>query len=140
MNNTENRDCFACGVDNQRGLHLVKERTVSGARCEFLAETDLCGYTGVLHGGIQAVILDEIMGEAVNSRLGTAVAVEMKIKYRNPGFTGRRMVCEAELTSLDGRKANTCASIRDTESGCVVSEATGFYLRVDMKRFKEEVC
>lgn len=56
------RSCFACGVENAIGLNLVF--TIVGPdsiECHFQAPEHFQGYPGVLHGGITATILDELV-------------------------------------------------------------------------------
>ena len=129
--------CFVCGAENPQGLHIKKLRTEHGCRCDFTVERGWCGYAGILHGGIHAAILDEIMGDAVNYRLKTAVTLDMTIRYISPGREGMALVCEGEIASVSGRRAKARGTIREAATGKLISEATGHYLRVDVENLKE---
>jgi len=77
--------CFGCSPDNEHGLQM-----------KFFVEGDelvsnweprgfMQGYHNVLHGGIQATLMDEIGSWFIQVRLGTAgVTSEMKVKYLKP--------------------------------------------------------
>ena len=59
--------CFVCGQDNPRGLKI----SCTYREAEMAAETELVlprefqGWAGVIHGGILATLLDEMMAHAV---------------------------------------------------------------------------
>lgn len=56
------RSCFACGVENPIGLNLTFHVTGPDTiECEFTAPPEYQGFPGVLHGGITATILDELV-------------------------------------------------------------------------------
>ncbi len=84
---TKNFNCFGCSPKNEIGLKL-----------EFFLENDCLlsfwepdrayeGYNSILHGGIQATIMDETAAWAVNVLLGTGgVTSNINIKYLKPVF------------------------------------------------------
>ena len=119
--------CFVCGAENPQGLHIKKLRTEHGCRCDFTVERGWCGYAGILHGGIHAAILDEIMGDAVNDRLKTAVTLDMTIRYISPGREGMALVCEGardDPRSRDG-KAHLGGDGALSKGGCGEPEGKG---------------
>lgn len=75
----EGYNCFGCSPHNPSGLHLRfkydEEQDEVWAVVSPPAEH--CGYPGILHGGIQATMLDEVGYWAVHQKLG------------NPAFTTR---------------------------------------------------
>lgn len=57
------RACFACGVENPVGLNLsFYVIGPDSIECCFIAPDHFQGFPGVLHGGITATILDEVVG------------------------------------------------------------------------------
>ena len=55
--------CFGCGEDNPEGLHLQFEEQPDGAGHAVVVLGDHhSGEPGIVHGGIQATMLDEVMG------------------------------------------------------------------------------
>ncbi len=56
--------CFGCGKANPIGLKLKFAWDGKTARAEFTPGENLQGWSGYLHGGITACVLDEAMGWA----------------------------------------------------------------------------
>lgn len=80
-------NCFGCSPDNHHGLKLdfwfdEENKTV---QTKWNPTEDLQGYTNVLHGGVQATILDEIASWAIYVILETGgVTSKMEINYLKP--------------------------------------------------------
>ena len=59
VNDEADNVCFGCSPHNARGLQLRFVRTGPGtAECRFRAEAHWAGAPGVVHGGVQAAMLD----------------------------------------------------------------------------------
>jgi uncharacterized protein (TIGR00369 family) len=76
-------NCFGCSHKNSLGLKLSFMETEEGLFCEWLPETQFQGWIGVLHGGIQATLLDEIASWVVFVKCGiSGVTSELKVRYK----------------------------------------------------------
>jgi uncharacterized protein (TIGR00369 family) len=88
-----------------------------------------CGVETVVHGGIQATILDEVMGVAAQLGLsaddGTApcVTAEMQLAYRRPVPIDTPVVARSRLVRVDGRDLYVEGAIV-ADSGEVRTSAT----------------
>lgn len=106
-------NCFACSPYNESGLQL--EFWEDGD--EIVSKWDPLrmyeGWIGVLHGGIQATLLDEIGGWVVMLKLGTTgVTSEMQVKYLKPvQISGGELTVRGKLESVDSRIATISASL-----------------------------
>ena len=58
----ETQTCFGCGPHNPHGLRLKFEREGDCVRTRFTLGAGYDGPPGILHGGLQAMIADEIAG------------------------------------------------------------------------------
>lgn len=77
--------CYVCGKHNPEGLKL--EFTLGGGEIatRFVAQKRHQGYKDVLHGGILAMVLDEVMVLLPYREFGTIVASgEMSFRLRAP--------------------------------------------------------
>jgi uncharacterized protein (TIGR00369 family) len=96
----ENR-CFGCSPHNPRGLRLEFEEVGDEAiEASYEIGDELCGVDGVAHGGIQATLLDEVMGMAVRAAAGAAAALvtaEFQLRYRKPVRTRTPLTLRANL-------------------------------------------
>ena len=100
--------CFGCSPYNEKGLQLRFRQNDDGTvECRYEAEEHLVGPPGAMHGGIQAVLLDEVMGTAarLNSTSDTswAVTAELQLKYRRPVPVGQALRVRARLVRTEGR-------------------------------------
>lgn len=68
---------------------------------------DLCGYPGIIHGGLLATLLDEGLARccfpALPNKIG--VTANLSIDYRKPSFAESYMVLKARTVKVEGRKA-----------------------------------
>ncbi len=77
--------CFGCDPNNGIGLQLRFHRSGDVVTTEWRPRGELEGYPGVVHGGIQATLADEIGGWYVYAVLGTAgVTKELSVTYETP--------------------------------------------------------
>jgi uncharacterized protein (TIGR00369 family) len=126
--------CFGCGKDNPIGLHLNTTYIEDKAHIEFEVKPDYCGYPGLLHGGLTALLLDEVMYYAIKKLDIVAVTVSLKIDYIRPGLVGHTLICEAQIVSQDGRRLDVTGEIKDAVSGKLIAKAKGKYLEVDLDK------
>jgi acyl-coenzyme A thioesterase PaaI-like protein len=80
------RFCFVCGVENPIGLHLNFYQTSPGeVAVDFTPPEEYQGYSGVLHGGIIASILDEVAGRTLMGSFPPRFlfTAKLEVKYRH---------------------------------------------------------
>lgn len=108
--------CFACGPENEIGLHLHFEPVREG---QVRARTTLAGrfqgWRDIAHGGIALALLDEAMAHAAGAAGYRGVTASMNARFRKPVPIGapleiegrvrwsRRNVLELEARVLDAR-------------------------------------
>ena len=78
--------CFACGVDNKRGLGLKFITEDNMVVCRFSLDEDFNGWPGVAHGGIVATVLDEAAYYAISldDNWGQGLTINMNLDYKLP--------------------------------------------------------
>jgi uncharacterized protein (TIGR00369 family) len=96
--NSLHRNCFACGANNGMGLGLKfykhEDGTVFG---NFFADPKYEGYSGIIHGGIIATLLDSAMTHCLLMKDMPALTGRLSIKYCNPIQTGATVRLEAKI-------------------------------------------
>ena len=81
----EGYNCFGCSPKNPIGLRMDFYEDGDEVICRWKPTKDYQGYNGVLHGGIQATLMDEIASWLVQIRLKTAgVTSKLETKYKKP--------------------------------------------------------
>jgi uncharacterized protein (TIGR00369 family) len=121
--------CFVCGVDNPIGLHLDIWMDGEQVWAEFTPGQQHQGWPGVLHGGIQATLLDEIMGRVAFLRHQWMVTVRIEITYRKPVPLGQPLKITARSEEWRERRMIAVGQIL-LPDGSVAVEARGVYLRL----------
>lgn len=76
--------CFGCDPHNGIGLRLTFHRSGDVVTTTWHPRGDLEGYPGVVHGGIQATLADEVGSWYIYAVIGTAgVTRDLRITYEN---------------------------------------------------------
>lgn len=78
-------NCFACSPANEYGLHMTFLEDGDEIVCHWEPRSFLQSYAGILHGGIQATLMDEIGSWLVQVKIGTAgLTSNMQTRFRKP--------------------------------------------------------
>jgi uncharacterized protein (TIGR00369 family) len=122
-------NCFVCGQENPAGLHLDFDQTESEAWTWFDSPARFEGYQGVVHGGIIATLLDEVMAKIILSKDLAAVTADLSIRYRKPLPIGQKVKASGSITLQKSRTIHTKAELSDAQ-GNIYAEATAVYIVV----------
>ncbi|KAK3990067.1 HotDog domain-containing protein [Cladorrhinum sp. PSN332] len=92
---------------------------------------DLCGYSGTMHGGLFAVLMDEVMGTAANfqSQHG-AYTVSFTTNYKRPVGVPQVVLVRGRVVKKDGRKIFVRGCIED-KNGNLMAEGEGLWIQMD---------
>lgn len=126
--------CFGCGGANASGMKLmfvqdnvnrkIVGRFVLGERYE--------GGGGFAHGGIIALLLDEVMGKVCRFRAVRAVTAELAVEYLKPVRVEQEIIVEGRESEQNGRNIFMTAEIRN-EAGEVLARGKGRFVVVGQK-------
>ncbi|MFP4637281.1 MAG: PaaI family thioesterase [Spirochaetaceae bacterium] len=98
----EGYDCFGCSPHNPLGLALEFYEEGDEVMATWQAGEHYQGYNRVLHGGIQATLLDEISSWVVFIKLRTAgVTQGMEVSYDRPSFVGKPVTLRGRLSHME---------------------------------------
>ncbi|HEX7860601.1 MAG TPA: PaaI family thioesterase [Verrucomicrobiae bacterium] len=125
------KSCFVCGSKNPIGLNLRFKTDGRFVESTFTLRPEHCGFVGVVHGGILATILDELMvwGCAVQAKQFSYCA-EMSVRYISPGRAGAPMTCRAEMTENKRGKLFVASGELKNVDGSVIATSTAKYIPV----------
>lgn len=135
--------CFGCSPHNERGLQLTfTQVSRSGVAGRYTAPAHTCGAPGVVHGGVQATLLDEAIGFAVHAHHESTgelekdeaawqkvVTVEFDLRYRRPVPTETEVGLRAEVVREHGRDYLAVAEIVGDDDE-VLTSATAKWRRI----------
>jgi uncharacterized protein (TIGR00369 family) len=98
----EGYNCFGCSPDNSSGLKLSFVEEGDEIVSVWTPNSTLQGYHNILHGGIQATLMDEIASWVVYVKLGiSGVTSTMNVRYLKPVYvTDSRLTLRASVKEL----------------------------------------
>lgn len=118
--------CYGCGPDNPSGLHLRFLATDNGVEVRYTADEHLCGAPGIIHGGVQATLLDETLCMTAYAKRGRPVVTgELSLRYRKPVATGVEILVRGWIVEDLGRSLRIEGAIEDATTGEVLTSASG---------------
>ena len=121
--------CFGCGDRNPIGIHIGGfERIEGGYAASFSPLPDHRGFDGVLHGGIVATALDEMLAWTATLEEDVFVFTgKLELRFRTPAPPDGSYRLHGFLDERRGRRLLLHGDCR-THSGEIVAEASGLYL------------
>jgi len=128
-------NCFGCSPDNSHGLKLdfYWDEDKETAVAFYKPETHLVGFPGILHGGIQATLLDEIAFWVMfghYKKMG--FTTQMQVQYKRPLSMNHKIELKGKLLEKNDRTVNIHCCLYD-EDGQLCTEGTVEYVIVNKK-------
>jgi acyl-coenzyme A thioesterase PaaI-like protein len=123
--------CFVCGEANPLGLKLRFESDGQIARTRFTPCPHHVGFKDVIHGGLLATVLDEIMVWACAVRTRRfAFCAEMSVRFLRSAKPQEELVVKGELVANRRGKIFEAKASVTNAAGDVLAEATGKYMPI----------
>jgi len=136
----EGYNCFGCCPKNLAGLRMEFKEDGEDIVSFWDPDKRFEGWKNVLHGGIQATLMDEIASWVVFVKLGTGgVTYKLSTKYRRPVRIDKGRLClRAALVEVRKSIAEITVRLYDgTDQLC--SEGTLEYFVLPEDKAKEEM-
>lgn len=135
-----NYNCFVCSPSHKNGFRLeffFDPETQTVVSPVLVAEKDFAGFPGVLHGGFQAMLLDEIMFWAVYHFYNKmTVSGSMEIKYQKPVLMEYPLLLRSRVIKNSGRIFKTEAFL-EREDKEVLTFASGVFIIPRKEEFEK---
>lgn len=123
--------CFACGMQNPTGLHLVFHDEDGVIVTEYTPGPEVAGFPGVVHGGILATLLDEVLNRTAVREQRWLMTGRLDIRYRQAAPVGRALRVTARTLSSRKRMVQAAGEIRlADEPETVIATAEGVFLPI----------
>ncbi len=121
--------CFVCGPNNPIGLKLDFSFDGKSITTEFIPRKEHQGYMNIVHGGIIATLLDEVMVKLAIEHGMPAVTAQMDTRLKKVLHVGEKIVVTAVVLEA-GKKLLRASAKAVTEDGTIIAEATGKLVRI----------
>ena len=119
---TGDAQCFGCGHENADGFQLdFRQVGARAVEAVVVVHQRFTGPPGVVHGGIQATLLDEVMGKAAYTGFADTfetlrfLTAELNVRYRRPAPTGVELTVRGEIDHLDDRYVHLRGALLDSQ-------------------------
>lgn len=132
-------NCFGCSPDNAVGLKMEFYEEDDYIGCDWMPADPYQGYKGVLHGGIQQTLMDEIASWVVQVKLKTAgVTSRMETRFVRPvSLDAGPIHLKARLSSLKKKFAGIDVELYNN-SRVLCAKAFVTYFTVDEEEAREK--
>lgn len=120
---------FVHGLRNQSGLHLQYHLAGDRVVTTWVPSEDHAGFPGLVHGGLIAAVLDDVMGRCSVLQRRWVVTGRMETRFREAAPLGAALRVEGWTTRFTRRVMQAQARM-SLEDGTVVADASGTYLPV----------
>ena len=132
--------CFGCAPDNEAGVKMAFYEDGDELVSIWHPEAKYQGWLNTLHGGIQAVLLDEICAWAVVCKLQTTgVTSKMETRYLKPiHTTEERIVIRASIREQKRNLVLIDACILN-QANEVCTKATCTYFTYPAEKARQEM-
>ena len=133
--------CFVCGKKNPLGLHATIRKNKDKIIGEFISKKEHEGPRGLLHGGVIAALLDEVMVHLAHSIISPGQdtpTASLSIRFHRPVPTGKKIILEAIISGKHSKLIQAQASVK-FEDGTLVARGEGKFIIIntELKDFKK---
>lgn len=118
--------CFVCGRKNPRGLYMTfYDDGENEVYSDYTVPDEYQSYPGIVHGGIVASMLDEVVGRVamIGDHHHFMFSVKLGVKYRHPVPTETPLKVIGRIVKLRGRLGRAVGQIIMPD-GMIAAEAS----------------
>jgi len=128
--------CFGCGGANPAGMHLTFDADDERQRItgRFSLGAEYQGGSGFLHGGIIALLLDEVMSKLTRFTGEHAVTADLRVEYKRPIRVNSEIIVEGFVTRREGRQLYHEGEIRNV-AGELLARGEGRFVAIDREKY-----
>src|SRR5258708_11865999 len=116
--------CFGCGPLNEDGLQLKFVPGTDGSVAEFVVPDRFQSWSGMAHGGITSLLLDEAVGWAAWHAGHPGVTGRLQVSFRRPLKLGERVRVVGKVDKVRRSLAYASASVDSLDDGSRIADAT----------------
>jgi uncharacterized protein (TIGR00369 family) len=135
------RNCLVCGIENDFGLKTRFYETADNQLVAlFTPLPEHQSYPNIMHGGITATILDEVIGRAIMMTTDSntfGVTLELNVRYKKPVPLGSELKVISRISKDRGRVFIGTGELY-LPDGEIAAEAEGKYMKRRLEQITDE--
>ena len=125
--------CFGCGPLNADGLRLVFTPGPDGSVAEYVVEDKFQSWTGMAHGGMVALMLDEAVGWAAWHAGHPGVTGRLAVSFRRPLKLGERVRIVGQVERVRRTLVYCNAVVESVDDGARIADGSATLVMSDAK-------
>ena len=125
--------CFGCGPLNAEGLQMAFTPGPDGSVAEYLVEDRFQSWSGIAHGGVVALMLDEAVGWAAWHSGHPGVTGRLQVSFRRPLKLGEKVRVVGQVERVRRSLVYCNAFIESQADGERIADATATLMMADTK-------
>lgn len=132
--------CILCGAEHPQGFRLAFNAHTDGhVEATFPCDRLYQGYTGYLHGGIIAALLDSAMTHCLFSHGRVAVTGELRVRFLKPVMVNRPIIVGARMAESSPPLFHMEADVRQNRDILATATAKFVEARISDSEIVPEV-
>lgn len=130
------KHCFGCGSENHNGLRMTFARSGDRLRTQLTITPQFRGWSRLVHGGVIATILDEVMSwTAIVVAQRFILTKNMKVQYHRPVYVGTTVTAIGAIAERKGERRATVSAELFDEEGKMCAAAEGEFALFTKEQF-----
>ncbi len=127
--------CFVCGQNNPKGLKIQVryDETELAAETELALPKEFQGWSEVIHGGILATLLDEMMAHAVWHFAGAGLTLGLEVRFHAPLKPDEKIRVKGVLHTMNGSRRLAKGEIIRISDGSRIASGQSRFLLIEQK-------
>ena len=122
--------CYVCGKENAAGLRLDFQHPRPGVlTAQVVFGKEHQGYRDIVHGGMVAMLLDEMMVNLAWKEGKPAVTAELTVRLKKPTAVGEKVFFEGQIDREEARLLHASATAKNAQ-GELLASATAICMRI----------
>jgi len=116
--------CFGCGQLNEDGLRLKFEPGPEGSVAEYTVPERFQSWSGMAHGGVVALMLDEAVGWAAWHAGHPGVTGRLQVAFRRPLKLGERVRIVGRVDNIRRTLVYVTAFVENADDHSRIADGT----------------
>ena len=120
--------CFGCSPDNSNGLQMKFEAGHDTVVSNLTVPKHLCGWNGLIHGGVITTILDEIMSwSAIHLLKKLVMTKTMTVDFISPLHVGDQLTAKGQILKVSSRHEAVIEGFLSNSDNEICAKSEGIF-------------
>lgn len=121
--------CFGCASGNDEGLHLEFWMMDGACHTHYKVPAHMCGFDGLVHGGVIALMMDEVSQWTIIGTLGgIGLTRDLTVRYLKPVPIETVLIVEGRVVEQDGDNVKIDLSLMGADGEVLVTGESNYVL------------